>query len=77
MIQSSLSSFASQLKSDTRGKGESSQILEISRVREPYPDCFDPSDGEEGELASDEEDSNLNQGDHNLDQFMLMEEEQL
>ena len=41
----------------------------------PSLDCVDPSKGE-GELASDEEEPDLNQGDPNLDQLMLTEDEQ-
>ena len=70
MIQSSLSTFASQFKSDSGGKGES--FLH----REPSPDHVDPSEGEEGELASDEEDPGLDRGDPNLTQLVLTEEEQ-
>ena len=76
IIQSSLSNFASQFKSDNRGKGESSQDHETSRDRLPSPNHVDHSEGEEGELASDEEDPEINQGDPNLDQLMLTEEEQ-
>ena len=58
MIQSSLSTFASQFKSDSGGKGESSQdqAQEVSQEGDPSPDHGDPSEGEEGELASDKED---------------------
>ena len=67
MIQSSLSNFASHFKSDSGGKGEASQDHETSGDREPSPDRVDPSEGEEGELASEEEDPKLDQGDPNLD----------
>ena len=78
MIQSSLSAFASQFKSDSGGKGESSQdqTHEISREGEPSPYHVNPSEREEGELVSDEEDPNLDRGDPNLTQLLLAEEEQ-
>ena len=75
-IQSSLSNFASQFKSDTEGKGESSQDHESSQYREPSLECVYPLEGEERELGSDQKDPELNQGDPNLDQLMLTEEEQ-
>ena len=37
---------------------------------------MDPSEGEEGDLASDEEDPGLHRGDPNLTQLVLTEEEQ-
>ena len=63
MIQTSLSTFASKFKSDSGGNGESfqDQVLETSCDREPSPDRADPSEGEEGELASEEEDPKLDQ----------------
>ena len=50
IIQSSLSTFASQFKSDSGGKGEFSQdqAQEISRKLEPSSDHVDLSEGEEG-----------------------------
>ena len=72
MIHSSLSVVTSQCKSDSVGNlGESSQDHETSRDREPSLDLVDLSEGEEGELASDEEDPNVNQGDPNLDQLTV------
>ena len=66
MIKSSLNEFASQSQSDPGGKEESSHDKETSRDGEPSPDQADPSDGEEGELASDHEDPDLDEGDPNL-----------
>ena len=59
-------------------KGCSSQdrAQEISRDQDPSPDQVDPSVGEEGELASEEEDPDLHQGDPNLTQLVMTEEEQ-
>ena len=77
IIQSSLSSFASQFKSDSVDKGESFQDHETSRDKEHSPDpSEDPSEGKEGELASEGEDPELDQGDPYLDQLMLTEEEE-
>ena len=49
MIQSSLSSFASQFKSVSGGKGDSSQYRGQQISRDTCLDCADPSEGEEGE----------------------------
>ena len=85
MIQSSLSLFVSQFKSSSGNKRESSQDLahKISRdqglEQDPSPgqvDHVDPPKGEEGELASEEEDPDLHQGDPHLSQLVLTEEEQ-
>ena len=78
MIQSSLSSFASQFKADSGSKGDFSQdrAQEISLDQDPSPeqvgqvDQVDPPEGEEGELlAFEEEDPKLHQGDPNLTQL--------
>ena len=37
---------------------------------------MDPSEGKEGELASEEEDPDLHQGNPNLSQLVMTEEEQ-
>ena len=74
MIQSSLSNFASQLKSVTVGKEESSQDHETSpeSIKSPLRIVWILQRGKKE--ASDEEDPDLNQVDPNLDQLMLMEE---
>ena len=51
----------------------------ISRDQGPFPDHVyhvDPSEGEEGEFTSKEEDPDLHQGDPNLTQLIMTEEEQ-
>ena len=87
MIQSSLSSFASQFKANTGSKGDSSQdqAHDISQdqdqdlEQDPSPgqvDHVDPPEGEEIQGASEEYDPDLHQGDPNLSQLVLTEEEQ-
>ena len=78
LIQSSLSSFASQFKASSGSKGDYSQdqVHEISRDHDLEQDHVDPPEGEEGELASEEEDPDLHQRDPNLSQLVLTEEEQ-
>ena len=46
MIQSSQSTFTSQFKSDSGGKGDSSQDRAHKISREPSPDQVDPSERE-------------------------------
>ena len=50
--------------------------IETFPDREPSQDQADPSEREEGELASDHGDPDLDQGDSNLEQLMLTEEKQ-
>ena len=80
MIQSSLSSFASQFKNNSGSKGDLSQDQgqEISEDldQDQEQDHMVSPEGEEGELASKEEDPDLNQGDPNLSQLVITEEEQ-
>ena len=87
LIQFSLSSFASQFKANYGSKRGSSQdqAPEISRDQDqeleqtPSPDQadhVDPQEWEEGELASEEEDPDLHQGDPNLSQLVLTGEKQ-
>ena len=84
MIQSSLSAFTSQFKSESSSKKVSSQgrARRISGDQEPSPDHgdqvnhVDPSEGEKGELASEEDDPNWHQGDPNLTQLVMTAEEQ-
>ena len=83
MIQSILSLFASQLKANSASKGDYSQdqAQEISRdpgqgLEQDQVDQVDPPE-EEGELASeDDEDPVLQQGDPDLSELVLSEEEQ-
>ena len=70
MIQSFLSAFT---KSDSEGKGESSQDQEISRDREPSEDQIDLSEGRKKNWLLS---SKIVQGNPSLDQLMLMEEKQ-
>ena len=70
--------FASQFKDSSGSKGDSSQdqAQEISQDRDLEQDHADPPEGEEGELASEEEDPDLHQEDPNLPQLVMTEEEQ-
>ena len=64
------------LTQEARRNIPSSYNKEHSRDREPSWDLEDPSEGEKGQVVSDHKDSDLDQGNPNLDQLMLMAEEQ-
>ena len=74
MLQSSLSNFASQLKSSSGGQGESESTQNVASDEEKEPsDHDDHSEG--GDLASVEDPAEI-PGDNKLENLMMTEEEE-
>ena len=74
MLQSSLSNFASQLKSSSGGQGESDSTQNVASDQEKEPsDHDDHSEG--GDLASVEDPAEI-PADNKLENLMMTEEEE-
>ena len=74
MLQSSLSNFASQLKSSSGGQGESESTQNVASDQEKEPsDHDDHSEG--GDLASVEDPAEI-PADNKLENLMMTEEEE-
>ena len=74
MLQSSLSNFASQLKSNSGGQGESDSTQNVASDQEKEPsDHDDHSEG--GDLASVEDPAEI-PADNKLENLMMTEEEE-